>query len=183
MKPASQNPVSFPVHVGRLPKNGFPVHIEADEAARAALAEENGLLEVKKFVADLMVREWKGDGVKVSGRLEADIVQACIVTLDPVPAAIREDVEEFFVPDRSRLSRPDAGGEILLDSDGPDSPEPFSGDTIDVGALAAQLFTLAIDPYPRKADAVLDPPAGEAAEEPSGENTLRSQLMRLRSKQ
>ena len=37
----------------------------------------------------------------------------------------------------------------MLDAEGPDSPETFTGDTIDVGALAEEFFGLAIDPYPR----------------------------------
>ena len=46
--------------------------------------------------------------------------------------------------------RSTSGGEIVLDADGPDGPETFAGDTIDVGALAEEFFALAIDPYPRK---------------------------------
>ena len=58
----------------------------------------------------------------------------------------------MFLPEDSKLGRLgfDGGGEILLDAEGPDSPETFSGDTIDVGALAEEFFGLAIDPYPRK---------------------------------
>jgi len=43
-------------------------------------------------------------------------------------------------------------GEMLLDPDGPDAPEVFTGDTIDAGVVAAEHVALAIDPYPRKAD-------------------------------
>ena len=43
-----------------------------------------------------------------------------------------------------------------LDAEGPDSPETFSGETIDVGALAEEFFGLAIDPYPRKEGVSLD---------------------------
>ena len=38
----------------------------------------------------------------------------------------------------------------MLDAEGPDGPETFTGDTIDAGALAEEFFGLAIDPYPRK---------------------------------
>ncbi len=61
-------------------------------------------------------------------------------------------VEGLFLPEDSKLGREGFGhaGEILLDADGPDSPETFSGDMVDAGALAEQFFALAIDPYPRK---------------------------------
>lgn len=40
---------------------------------------------------------------------------------------------------------------MILDAEGEDGPEPFSGDAIDVGQLAEEFFALGIDPYPRKA--------------------------------
>lgn len=146
------SPVSFPVGVVRLPRKGMPVVIDADERQRAALAREHGVTSVDRFRVDLLVEPWKRNGVKVSGTVEAVVEQACVVTLDPLKAEIREPVEGLFLPEDSKLGRLgfDGGGEIMLDADGPDAPETFSGDAIDVGALAEQIFGLAIDPYPRK---------------------------------
>jgi hypothetical protein len=45
---------------------------------------------------------------------------------------------------------------MVLDAEGPDAPETFSGDSIDVGALAEEFFALAVDPYPRKAGVSLE---------------------------
>jgi hypothetical protein len=69
---------------------------------------------------------------------------------------------------------------LLLDAEGPDAPETFEGDQIDVGALAEEIFALSIDPYPRLPEAALEQPA--AIEEPQPENTLRSQLEKLRNR-
>lgn len=162
----SSSPVSFAVHVARLPKLRMPVVIEADEKQRRLLAQEHGLLRVESFHAELQVEPWKRHGVRVSGRVSAAIVQACIVTLDPLPAAIDEPIEAVFLPEDSKLGRLgfEDGGEILLDPDGPDSPETFSGDMLDVGALAEEFFGLALDPYPRKSGVEL-PAAGGTAEE------------------
>ena len=66
-------------------------------------------------------------------------------------------------------------------ADGPDSPETFSGDTIDVGALAEEFFELAIDPYPRKPGVSLEV-TGDAAESDETSNPLREKLARLRQK-
>ncbi|AZO55258.1 MULTISPECIES: DUF177 domain-containing protein [unclassified Mesorhizobium] len=175
-----QSPVSFFANVARLPQKGLPVVVEADPAQRAALAEAHGLLSVEAYRAELLVTSWKRNGVKVSGRVEADITQACIVTLDPVQAHIDEPVEALLLPEDSKLGRQgfDGGGEILLDADGPDSPETFSGDTIDVGALAEQFFGLAIDPYPRKPGASLD--AGD--DTGSAENEFQQKLRSLLGK-
>jgi hypothetical protein len=175
-----QSPVSFVANVGRLPQKGLTVVIEPDVRQRAALASEHELLSVESYRAELLVAPWKRNGVKVSGRVEADITQACTVTLDPVEAHIDEAVDALFLPEESKLGRQgfDGGGEILLDAEGPDSPETFSGDTIDVGALAEQFFGLAIDPYPRKPGASLEA-AGDA--DPVG-NEFQQKLQSLLGK-
>ncbi|MBK8458182.1 MAG: DUF177 domain-containing protein [Phyllobacteriaceae bacterium] len=143
-----KSPLSFDVEVRRLPARGFPVKIDADAEARAALADAHGLESVDRLHAELLVERWGKDGAKVSGRVVADIVQSCIVTLEPVPATIDAAIDGVFVPENSRLAVP-TYGEILVDPEGPDAPETFSGDSIDVGALVEEFFELAIDPYPR----------------------------------
>lgn len=150
--------VSFDVNVARLPAKGMPVSIEADTRQRVELATVHGVLSVERFRAELHVASWKRNGVKVSGMVEADITQECVVTLEPMQNHIREEVSSVFLPEDSKLGRLGfgTGGEILLDAEGPDSPETFSGDTIDVGALAEEFFGLAIDPYPRKPGVALE---------------------------
>lgn len=179
MNPADlPSPVSFKANVARLPHKGLMVVIDADAAQRIALAEEHDLLSVERYRAELLVAPWKRNGVKVSGHVVADITQACIVTLEPVAAHIDEPVDALLLPEQSKLGRQgfDGGGEILLDAEGPDSPETFSGDTIDVGALAEQFFGLAIDPYPRKQGVSLDSVGDTEPEESDFQKKLRSLL-------
>ncbi|MBS9720105.1 DUF177 domain-containing protein [Tianweitania sp. BSSL-BM11] len=129
----------------------MPVRIEADADMRAALAQAHDLLSVERFVADVMVTDWKASGVAVNGTVEAKITQACIVTLEPLTARIDEPVEATFLPRNSKLHRlPDPSDEMMIDPEGPDAPEILEGDMVDVGALAEEIFALAIDPYPRK---------------------------------
>ncbi len=133
--------------------------------------------------AELLVSPWKRNGVQVEGKVQADIVQECIVTLEPLPGHIAESVSSVFLPEDSKLGREGfgQGGEILIEVDGPDSPETFSGDSIDVGALAEEFFALAIDPYPRKPDAALDRIAPEPVTGPE-EGQLRKKLKSLLDK-
>ncbi len=182
-KHSAESPVSFLANVARLPQKGMPVVIEADADQRVRLAEDHGLVSVKRYRADLLVAPWKRHGVKVTGTVEAEIVQECVVTLDPLDARISEEFDAVFLPEDSKLGRLGfhRGGEIVLNSDGPDSPETFSGDTIDVGTLAEEFFALAIDPYPRKSDASL-PQAGDDAESDETSNPLGEKLARLRQK-
>jgi uncharacterized metal-binding protein YceD (DUF177 family) len=71
------------------------------------------------------------------------VVQACVVTDEPVPGAIEEDVALRFVPE-------DAAGddEIELSEDALDTVF-YAGGAIDLGEAAAETLALALDPYPR----------------------------------
>ena len=177
------SPVSFKVNIARLPQRGMPVAVEADARQREALAAAHDLVSVERYRAELLVSPWKRNGVKVSGTVKAQITQECVVTLEPVTSTISEAVDGLFLPADSKLGRLgfDDGGEILLDAEGPDSPETFSGDTIDVGALAEQFFGLAIDPYPRKSGAALAVASDEGATEPP-EGPLQEKLRLLARK-
>lgn len=144
--------ISLPVHVARMPQKGFPVVHAATERERAALAANHGLLSVESFVIDALVTRWRSEGIRLAGTITADVVQECVVTLDPVPAHLEIPFEISLVSAGSKLDRvPEGGhGEIVVDAESDDIPDTFSGDTIDAGALAEEHFELALDPYPRK---------------------------------
>jgi uncharacterized metal-binding protein YceD (DUF177 family) len=145
-------PFSYPVKVGHVSANPVVVTVEANDAERAALADVWQVVAVKSLKAELQIARWKKDGVRVRGDVKAEIVQSCVVTLEPVQARINEHFEQIFVPEGSKLARivTSESSEMVLDPDGPDLPEPFSGDTIDAGAVVAEFAAMAIDPYPRK---------------------------------
>jgi len=163
-----KSPVSYSINVRNLPAKGITATFTADPEQRRQLAEAHGLLSVEGFSTELLVRPWKKDGIQVSGRVKAEITQACVVTLEPLTARIDEDVSAILVPENSRLARIEGeNAEIILQAEGDDLPEIFSGDSVDVGALAEEFFELAIDPYPRKEGSELDRSA-EGGEETGG---------------
>jgi uncharacterized metal-binding protein YceD (DUF177 family) len=134
------------------------IDIAVSESERAALAEEYGLQAVKAFSAQVETRPISG-GVKVDGRLTADIVQTCVVSLVPVEEHIDETFSVRFL--REAPPAPKPGDEILVDADVPDPPELLEGPTLDLGALAEEYFALAINPYPRAPGAELPADLGE----------------------
>ncbi len=140
------------VSVARLPQKGMPVRLVANEKELKLLAKAHALESVLSFKAELVVRKWRSDGIKITGSLTARVIQNCIVSLDLIESAVENMIEAILVPENSKLARiPDpATHELLIDFEGPDAPETFTGDEIDVGALAEEFFELAIDPYPRK---------------------------------
>lgn len=156
MKPtqnaSGKPPFSYAVKVGHVSANPVVVTLEASPEERKGLAELWRVASVEVVTAELQIARWKKDGVRIRGRVHAELTQSCVVTLEPVVAVIDEELEQIFVPEGSKLARivTNDTGEMLVDPDGPDLPEMFSGDTIDAGEVVAEFAALAIDPYPRK---------------------------------
>jgi uncharacterized metal-binding protein YceD (DUF177 family) len=174
----SAEPAGLPahnVHVGTLPTSGLQVRLAASQTECAAIARACGVSSVVAAGAELTFRRWRAGGVQVTGKVKARVVQPCVVTLEPVEQAIEEDVRLLFIPERSRLSRIDgsASSELVLDPEGEDIPDSFSGDVIDIWPPVIEQIILAIDPFPRKPDASVDeryaagPQDGETGERES----------------
>jgi uncharacterized metal-binding protein YceD (DUF177 family) len=143
---------SYRVKVGHVSANPVQVRVAADARERDGLAALWEVEAVNRLEAELQIARWKKDGVRIKGHVSGEIVQACVVTLEPVVSTIEQDIDQIYVPEGSKLARIvlDGAGEMVLDPDGPDLPEPFAGDTIDAGALIAEFAALGIDPYPKK---------------------------------
>ncbi|MGL4728341.1 MAG: YceD family protein, partial [Bosea sp. (in: a-proteobacteria)] len=125
-----------------------------------AIARAHGCIAVEKLVADLKINR-RGDQLRVMGTLKADVVQPCVVTLEPVPAKIREEVSFAFAPPvTTREAREEEAEDVAYE--GEDPPEPLIEGEADLGAVLLQFFALALDPYPRKPDAEL--PAVETSD-------------------
>ena len=108
----------------------------------------------------------QGDaGLRVVGHVSAKAGQTCVVTLEPLLSPIEENVDLLFMP-QTDLSGPlaDSRHEPAHTPAGAkwNDPEPLVGGIVDLGALATEFLILGLDPYPRKAGAVFEPP-GEGA--------------------
>lgn len=124
--------------------------IEPTEAERVALARRLELESIGSLTATVRLRRVRGTMIRVSGTLEADVVQTCVVSLEPVPAHISETFEAVFAPEDLV---PDDLDEIDIDPDALDEdiPEPMHNNRIDIGELTAQYLSLGLDPYPHAA--------------------------------
>jgi uncharacterized metal-binding protein YceD (DUF177 family) len=136
---------SRPIEVERIAGTASHFKFDADPAERAALADRFGLISLDRFQASFSLRRLRKDLIRVKGHISATLIQACVVTLEPVPAEIAEELELDF---SESLDQP--GTEMDLDAEAADGPEPLSGGMIDLGEVAAEQLGLAIDPYPRK---------------------------------
>jgi uncharacterized metal-binding protein YceD (DUF177 family) len=126
--------------------------MEIDEEERLAIMRLLDLRDLSNARLDYRLRQTSGKRVHLIGRLRADVVQTCVVTLEPVPAQIDIPVDvEFWPPEKidalqRRAEDPSQAAVI-------DWPEPIDGDAIDLGPLVYETLATALDPYPKKTGA------------------------------
>jgi uncharacterized metal-binding protein YceD (DUF177 family) len=152
------DPWRVPVAVAQIPDTGLHREIEADQAMRDAVADVGGLREVLSAKASFDVMPLSGGRFHVAGHVRARIGQTCVVTLDPMESDIDEAIDLIFAPPE-QIPQMAALVDESEHSDGetPDPPEPIENGMIDLGRLATDALYLAVDPYPRKPDAVFEP--------------------------
>ena len=154
------DPWRVPVVVEQIPDDGLHHAFEASDAARAAMAEMAGLRGIMSASASFDLKPKSGGRVHVTGQVRARIGQTCVVTLDPIENEIDESIDLMFAPAEQIPSLSALVEEAAAsDEEIPDPPEPIVAGMIDLGRLATDALFLGVDPYPRKAGAVFEPPA------------------------
>jgi uncharacterized metal-binding protein YceD (DUF177 family) len=134
------------------------VRIEADAAERAALAALNRLPEIASFTATLDVKRASRGAVRVTGAVHAEFTQVCVVSLEPFDTTVDEAIEVRFAPAaEEHAPRRRSGEEDILSIGDEDEPDTILDGRIDLGALAAEFFALALDPYARKPGVAFEP--------------------------
>ena len=136
------------VDLERLGASGTAIEIAASDSERAALARRFGFVGLPAFSARVSVDRRAGGQVVVEGRLRGRVVQACILTLEPVAQELDEAFRIVFKQGLDEERDPESG-EALVSAQ-IDAPEPLQGNLLDVGEIAAEQLSLAADPYPQR---------------------------------
>jgi uncharacterized metal-binding protein YceD (DUF177 family) len=158
------DPWRVPVAVAQIPDTGLHRDIEAGRAICDAIADIGGLREVLSAQASFDVTPKSGGRFHVSGQVRARVGQTCVVTLEPMESDIDEAIDLIFAPPEQVPQMAALVDEAEhADGETPDPPEPIENGVIDLGKVATDALYLAIDPYPRKPDAVFESPV-EAAD-------------------
>jgi hypothetical protein len=144
----------------------------------AALAGALDLIECTALRVAFKVRSLHRGRYKLTGTVSADVVQRCVVTLDPVPAKVEEQLDIEFWPagqmgadqlgadarmpplkSSSRREQAEESDERNDTADfaviGDEPPEPIEQGRIAVGRVVFELLSAGLDPYPRAAGAEL----------------------------
>jgi uncharacterized metal-binding protein YceD (DUF177 family) len=140
---------SHPISASRLSFKPATYRLAANEAERAALARRFGLISLGRFEATVTLKREPGDAIRFDAEIDADLVQACIVTTDPVPARITDAFTLIYRADIDEAT----ADQMALDNPEDEIIEPLMGDSIDIGEAVAQQLSVAMDPYPRSVGA------------------------------
>ena len=143
---------SRPFVADRLGANPITETLLATPAECAAVAKRMRIVSLGQFSATVTLQRTIGGLIHVSGRLAADVVQTCVVTLVDFPSHVEDSFAVDFGDAPAALG---LGDEIEIDLDD-DPPEPIDGGIIDIGELATQYLALALDPHPRAPGATLE---------------------------
>jgi uncharacterized metal-binding protein YceD (DUF177 family) len=155
--------------------------IEVGEEERKALAAALGLVDVSALSAEVRLKRDRNRVIHVDGRLTAEVVQECVVSLEPVRQTIDEPINLRFV--EGGLDAKSGSSAVDIEPTGDDPPEIVHGPTIDLGQFVVEHFILAVDPFPRAPGAELPAnPLGEAEDSADSPFSVLGALVRRPAK-
>lgn len=157
-------PWSAPVRLSDVGRGPARRTLTADEAARRRVADALDLSDLIELTAEVQLAPWM-DGVLVRADWRARVVQTCGITLDPLESDLTGSFEVRAVPEDSPLA-PSGEVAVELDLEAPDPPDVLEQDVVDPAAYVVEHLALEIDPFPRKPDAVFEPPEAEPETSP-----------------
>lgn len=147
--------LSLSFRVDDVPPRGLSGTLTAGAEELAALARDFDLADIAFLKMDYELMPIGARRFRLLGRVKAQVTQSCVVTLEPVENMIDEPVDLELWPkedvEETEYAEDEEGAALALEG-----PEPILNDRIEIGQLAYEHFSTALDPYPRKAGVELD---------------------------
>jgi uncharacterized metal-binding protein YceD (DUF177 family) len=137
------------VPLARLGSAPFGQQIDATPSERERLSRRFDLLALDRLTAAVELRRQGDKVIVLEAALEAEFVQSCVVTLEPVAGAISDRFMLVYGPAEAEQQ------EIGSQRDEA-AFEPLNGDVIDIGEAVAQELSLLLPVFPRHPDAKID---------------------------
>lgn len=164
---------SRPVRLDTLGAAPRALTIEAGSEERAALASRFDLQEIAQLSAQAEISR-HGETVRARGTLVAKATQVCIATGAPIEAEVEEPFRIEFRP----FPKGGESDEEIELGEGELDVIFYDGASVDLGDAVAESLVLALDPYPRCADA--DATLAQAGVVKEGEEPRTGALAGLR---
>lgn len=140
-------PWSAPLRLSEVQRGARTLHLDADAAVRARVAELLELPALSRLEGEVAVSPWL-DGAEVRARWSADLEQTCSVTAEPFASTVTGDFHVRAVPADSRAA-PSPQAEVSVDPEAEDPPDVLEGDVLDLGGYLVEALALELDPFPR----------------------------------
>jgi uncharacterized metal-binding protein YceD (DUF177 family) len=164
-------PITRLYDLADLSEAGYEARIVPDAKDLARLAEWVEVQVIEKFEGIVELRRQGRDRFLYEADLEVDVVQSCVVTLEPVTSHISRHFHRVLhlIPNVHRFA--DKGGAVTIDAGDDDAPEEIARSRYDLAGPLLEEFVLAIDPYPRRPGVAFElPNAGQEPESAKPEN-------------
>ena len=147
-------PYSEPLRLHQIGA-GLERRLTPDADTRKRIARALDLQALDAFETDINLVPTVS-GWRMEGRVVADAVQTCGLTLEPLPVHVDRKFSVQMVEATER-DEDEAEGEIDLELDD-DSPDQIEDGRLDLGQYAVEQLALSLDPFPRKPGAVFEQP-------------------------
>jgi uncharacterized metal-binding protein YceD (DUF177 family) len=132
----------------------------ANAEERQELARVLDIASCERLAVDYKIQPMRSGLYRLTGRILADVVQPCVITLEPVTQHIDEALDIELRP-TGMLPEAEEGEQDILQA--PDV-EPIEDDAVNVGLIVLEHLSTTIDPYPRLPGAELDSVAASAGQ-------------------
>jgi uncharacterized metal-binding protein YceD (DUF177 family) len=147
------------ISIDSIEDRGQAFDIEATDQERDALTRRFGVLSIGSLAArGTLTRGANPSNFRLDARLEAEVAQQCVISLETVVQRIEVDFSREYSTDAcfDASGVDDGVHEVLLDLDSDDLPDPVIEGKIDVGEAVAEQLALELDPFPRASEARFD---------------------------
>lgn len=170
---------SRPLAVGRIPAKGMETVIEASAEECRRLVKRLGIVGLRNLSCRYRLKPGRDGEVLAEGWLTAHVTQECVVSLEAFEDVLAESFTVRCIP-AENFREDDEIDPFTVDE------VPYERDTIDLGELATEELSLALDPYPHKPGSTI-PQEFVPSEDGTPEETVRRQpfsaLAELKKKQ
>ena len=150
-------------NLSRLGRAGDRVTVTARGDDLRQIAAWADVRSVDAFAATIDLQKHSPTRFSYRATLRADIVQDCVVTLEPLRTTIERDIHREL--HLAETGRPLTDSEVVVDPDDEDVMEEIASLHYDLAKPLLEELILAIDPYPRAPGVAFAPP-GEADAKP-----------------
>jgi hypothetical protein len=144
---------------------GFELAVTASPDELRRLAEWAGVDAVSRLEARIRVSPRSRSEFLLETNFEADVLQTCVVTLEPLQSHIVRSFTRTVRLVPGRLRHADRGGLVPPAAAEDDVPDEIESLRYDLAAPLREEFALAIDPYPRAPGAAFELPGDDAGPE------------------